>query len=170
LYAGSEVAFAGWISTFMIKIRYGDPSKMGYVTTGYLAGLTVGRMSLGFLVGHFRRGELFVAAFIVLAIVCLFVIWFVPVLVVSAVLAGLFGFVIGPVFPTVVVVALKKLPTRLHVSGISFAAAMGGAGATVFPFVNGIIANHYGPEVLCPLCVGLFGTMLLCWLVIIKWF
>ena len=170
LYTGGEVGFAGWISTFMIEIRHGDPSKMGYVTTGFWTGLTVGRILLGFLVGYFKLEELFVVGYLILALAFLLILWLVPNLIVSAVCAGLFGFVIGPIFPTIIVVAIKKLPTRLHVSGVAFAASVGGAGSAVFPFVNGIISNHYGPKVLGPLCVSLYGAMLVVWLALTKWF
>jgi fucose permease len=155
----------------MIQIRHGDATKMGYVTTGFWTGLTVGRVGLGFVIGYFKLGEeWFVTCLIVLGIVCLLVLWLVPVLVVSAICAALFGFVIGPLFPTIVVVALKKLPTRLHVSGVGFAAAIGGAGAAILPFINGTLSDHFGPKVLGPFCVSLFGAMLVLWLAVVKWF
>jgi fucose permease len=170
LYVGAEVSFGGWITTFMIVVRHGNRHKMGFVTTGFWTGLTVGRMSLGFVAGRFRREEIQAAIYMALAIGCILVFWWVPILYVSAVFAALFGFVIGPLFPTVVVVAVKKLPKRLHVSGVGFASAVGGAGAAVLPFINGVIADEYGPQVLCPLVFSLFTAMLILWLIILKFF
>lgn len=170
LYVGGEVSFGGWITTFMIVVRHGNRHKMGFVTTGYWTGLTVGRMTLGFVVGKFRREELHAAFYMSFAIAFILVFWWVPNLYVSAVFAALFGFVIGPLFPTVVVVAVKKLPKRLHVSGVGFASAVGGAGAALLPFINGVIADEYGPKVLGPLVFSLLTAMLIVWLVILKWF
>lgn len=170
LYVGAEVSFGGWITTFMIVVRHGNRHKMGYVTTGFWAGLTVGRMSLGLVAGKFRKEELQAAIYMSLALGCIVVFWWVPNLYVSAVFAALFGFVIGPLFPTVVVVAVKKLPKRFHVSGVGFASAVGGAGAAMLPFINGVIANKYGPKVLSPLVFTLFSLMLILWLFILKFF
>lgn len=171
MYVGGEVSFGGWISTFMIKIRNGDPDKMGYVTTGFWTGLTIGRVVLGFLMGYLQWSEqLFALFYMACALVCIVLLWVIPNLVVSAVFSGLFGLAIGPLFPIVMVVALQKLPRRLHVSGVGFAAAIGGAGAAVLPFVNGALATSYGPKVLCPLVLALFSAMMLIWLVIVKFY
>ncbi|ANB12149.1 Bsc6p [Sugiyamaella lignohabitans] len=168
LYVGAEVAFGGWISTFMIKVRHGIEKKMGYVTTGFWAGLTIGRMIIGFLIGHYGAEDYFVLGFLSASIGFLLIIWLVPVLVLSAVFAGLFGVAIGPLFPTIVVAAMKKLPVRLHVSGVGFCVAIGGAGAAIPPFINGVVANKFGPRVLGPFEVVLLGLMLATWIVVIR--
>lgn len=171
MYVGGEVSFGGWISTFMIKIRNGNPEKMGYVTTGFWTGLTVGRMVLGFLMGYLGWSEqLFAIFYMVCALACIVLLWVIPSLVAGAIFSGLFGLSIGPLFPIVMVVALQKLPRRLHVSGVGFAAAIGGAGAAILPFVNGAIATEYGPKTLCPLVLALFAGMLSIWLVIVKFY
>jgi fucose permease len=170
-YVGAEVTFGGWISTFMIKIRGGETAKMGYVTTGFWAGLTVGRMSLGFLAGYFEGHEEWLTVTLqVMSLIMLALIWAINDLVLSAICTGFYGFFIGPLFPTVVVVAVRKLPKNLHVSGVGFSAALGGGGAAILPFLNGVIAQHYGPKVIGPLCVSLMSAMLLAWLVQMKFF
>jgi fucose permease len=170
IYVGAEISFAGWLTTFMIVIRHGNRHKMGFVTTGYWTGLTVGRIVLGFVLGVFHREEFQAALYMATAIGLTLVFWLTPNLYVSAVFAGLFGFFIGPLFGTIVVVAIKKLPKRLHISGVGFAAAIGGAGAAIFPFINGVISDTYGPKVLGPLVVSLLSTLLIVWFVILKWF
>jgi fucose permease len=155
----------------MIKIRGGETAKMGYVTTGFWTGLTVGRISLGFIVGYFEGHEEWTTvALQLLALVMLALVWGINNLVVSAVCTGFYGFFLGPLFPTVIVVAVRKLPKKLHVSGVGFAAALGGSGAAVLPFLNGVIAQHYGPQVIGPLCVSLMSAMLIAWLMLIKFF
>jgi fucose permease len=44
-YQGAEVAISGWIISFLVQIRHGDPSKVGYVTSGFWAGITLGSHS-----------------------------------------------------------------------------------------------------------------------------
>jgi fucose permease len=41
-YQGAEVAISGWVISFLVKFRHGDPSKVGYVTSGFWAGITLG--------------------------------------------------------------------------------------------------------------------------------
>lgn len=170
LYVGGEVAFGGWITTFMIVVRNGNKDKMGYVTTGFWTGLTVGRMTLGFVTGYIKHEDMLVAIYLCLSIAFILLFWLVPVLVASALFAALFGFCIGPLFPTVVVVAVQKLPKWLHVSGVGFSAALGGAGAAIIPFINGVVANDFGPKVVGPFVFSLFAAMFLTWLVVLKFF
>lgn len=41
-YQGAEVAISGWIISFLVQFRHGDPTKVGYVTSGFWAGITIG--------------------------------------------------------------------------------------------------------------------------------
>jgi fucose permease len=46
LYQGAEVSISGWVISFLINVRKGDPTKVGYVTAGFWAGITIGRLLL----------------------------------------------------------------------------------------------------------------------------
>lgn len=48
-YVGIEVALGGWIVTFMIKVRHGGAFASGMTATGFWLGITVGRVTLGFV-------------------------------------------------------------------------------------------------------------------------
>ena len=43
-YQGAEVAISGWIISFLVQFRHGDPSKVGFVTSGFWAGITLGEL------------------------------------------------------------------------------------------------------------------------------
>jgi fucose permease len=43
LYVGTEITIGGWIVTFLRTVRGAGPSA-GYVSTGFFAGLTLGRV------------------------------------------------------------------------------------------------------------------------------
>lgn len=45
-YQGAEVSISGWVISFLINARGGDPSSVGYVTAGFWAGITIGRFVL----------------------------------------------------------------------------------------------------------------------------
>ena len=73
------------------------------------------------------------------------------------------GCFLGPIFPAAVVALSRLLPSRLHISGISFAATVGKSGGSIFPFAVGAIAHVKGVEVLQPIILALEGAILLLW-------
>ncbi|KAK4938248.1 hypothetical protein LTR66_015107 [Elasticomyces elasticus] len=162
-YVGIEVALGGWIVTFMIRVRDGNPFASGMTATGFWLGITVGRLVLGFVTP--RLGEkLAIAIYLPIAMALQLVFWLVPQFYVSAVAVSLQGFFLGPLFPAAVVATTKLLPKHLHVSGVGFAAAFGGCGGALFPFAVGAIAQAKGVQVLQPIILALLVVDLGLWL------
>lgn len=113
-----------------MRIRHGQPFASGMTATGFWLGLTIGRVSLGFVTP--RIGErLAISIYLLVAMGFELIFWLVPQFMVSAVAVALIGFTIGPLFPAGIVVATKLLPQELHVAAIGFSAALGGGGAAV---------------------------------------
>ncbi len=48
-YVGIEVAIGGWIVKFMLEVRAGNEFASGMTATGFWMGITVGRVTLGFI-------------------------------------------------------------------------------------------------------------------------
>lgn len=162
-YVGVEVALGGWIVLFMIRVRKGDEFSSGMSATGFWLGITVGRVILGFVsprVGIKLSTAIYIAAATALELV----FWLVPQFYVSAVAVSLQGFFLGPLFPSVVLVASQLLPKRQHVVVIGFAAAFGGCGAAVLPFLTGLLAQAKGVQVLQPMVLALLVTLLAVWM------
>ncbi|KAL3303791.1 MFS general substrate transporter [Colletotrichum asianum] len=42
-YQDAEVSIAGWVVSFLIDSRQADPDTIGFVSSGFWAGITVGR-------------------------------------------------------------------------------------------------------------------------------
>ncbi|KAJ5376059.1 MFS general substrate transporter, partial [Penicillium cosmopolitanum] len=42
-YQGAEVAISGWVISFLVQFRHGDPNKVGFVTAGFWGGITLGK-------------------------------------------------------------------------------------------------------------------------------
>ncbi|KAF2145802.1 uncharacterized protein K452DRAFT_125748 [Aplosporella prunicola CBS 121167] len=162
-YVGTEVALGGWIVTFMMRVRAGAPFASGMTATGFWLGMAVGRVVLGFVTP--RVGEkLAIAIYLPLTMALELVFWLVPQFYVSAVAVSLQGFFLGPMFPGAVVAATRLLPRHLHVSAVGFAAAIGGAGAAVFPFVVGLVAQSHGVKVLQPIVLALLVVIWGVWM------
>ena len=129
-YVGAEVSTGGWIVTFMTNVRKGAPFSSGLSATGFWLGITVGRVTLGFVTP--RVGEkLAITIYAILALGLQLIFWLVPQFYVSAIAIALVGYFIGPFFPSAVIAAAKLLPPELHVAAIGFASALGGSGAAM---------------------------------------
>jgi fucose permease len=83
-YQGAEVSISGWVISFLLATRHGDPSSVGYVTAGFWGGITAGR----FLLSHpaHKVGEkIFVYGVVLGAAAFQMLVWFVPNIVGDAV-------------------------------------------------------------------------------------
>ena len=169
IYVGVEVALGGWIVTFMLRVRKGSNFASGLVSTGFWLGITVGRLSLGFMTARVFKSERdAVATYIGISMALELILWLVPRFVVSAVAASLLGFFLGPLFPAAVVAATKLLPKHLHVAAIGFAAALGACGACLLPFAVGAIAQARGVQVLQPIVLAMLASAMGVWIIIPK--
>lgn len=147
----------------MLRVRNASRYASGIAGTGFWAGQAVGRAGLGVVTERFGE-RLCLNIYLALIIAMQLVFWLVPEFVVSAVSVALVGFFLGPLFPGAVMVTAKLLPRRIHVSAIGFAMAIGGTGATVFPFAVGALASAKGVDVLPPFILGLVGVVGIVWL------
>lgn len=169
IYVGVEVSIGGWVVTFMLRVRHATPYASGATATAFWAGITLGRLVLGFVTARLFRSEKHaVATYTASAIVLQLLFWLVPQKVLSSVMAGLLGVCLGPLFPAAVVAMTKLLPKNQHVAAVGFAAAFGASGACVLPFAVGAIANARGVWVLQPIVLVLLVACLGVWLCIPK--
>jgi fucose permease len=122
-------------------------------------------MVLGFVTARaFETEKHAVAAYLGISIVLQLLYWLVPNFVASAVMVGLLGFFLGPMFPALIVAATKLLPKHLHVAAIGLATCLGSAGASFIPFAVGAIAEARGVQVLQPIVLAALFVLLSVWL------
>jgi fucose permease len=166
-YQGAEVSVSGWVVSFLISYRHGDPSRVGYVSAGFWAGITVGRFLLvhpAAKIGH----KIAVVSMVAGAVAFQLLTWLVPNVIGEAVSVAILGLLLGPVYPSATAVFTKLLPRSMHISSLSFISALGSSGGAFSPFVTGILAQNVGTMVLHPICIGLYGVMATSWLLLPK--
>ena len=149
----------------MTKVRSSSSFAAGATTTGFWAGMTVGRVGLSFVtphLGEFRS----VLLYILIAIALELLFWLVPSLIVSAIAVAFLGLVLGPLFGTAMVLTAKILPKDLHVGSIGFATAIGGSGGAIFPFIVGAVAQNRGVRSLQPIILALLAVIAGLWLLL----
>ncbi|KAK3079920.1 hypothetical protein LTS18_003586 [Coniosporium uncinatum] len=161
-YQGAEVAISGWVISFLISYRNGDPAHVGYVTAGFWGGITLGRFVLAPFAA--RIGEKrFVYGLGAGAIAFQLLVWFIPNVIGNAVAVSVVGLLLGPIYPCSMTVFTRLLSRNIQMTSISFIAAVGSSGGAVMPFMTGLIAQSTGTYVLHPVCIASFVAMLGCW-------
>ena len=161
-YQGAEVSISGWVISFLISYRHGTPSKIGYVTAGFWAGITLGRFLLSHpahLVGEKRA----VVGLIIGAALFQLLVWLVPNVIGEAVAVSIVGLLLGPIYPCATTVFTRLIEKRLQITSLSAVSALGSSGGAVAPFFTGLLAQEVGTWVLHPICMGLFAAMVGCW-------
>lgn len=166
-YQGSEVSESGWFISYLIDYRNGDPAKVGYVTAGFWAGITLGRFVLVYFAA--RVGEKrFVTGLTLGTVAFQLLAWFVPNVVGGAVAVSIIGLLLGPIYPCATTIFARLLPGNLQMVAIAFITTAGSSGGAVVPFTTGILAQAVGAFVLHPMCIGFFVVMLVGWLALPK--
>ncbi|TFK84381.1 MFS general substrate transporter [Polyporus arcularius HHB13444] len=161
IYVGTEVTIGGWSVTYVQEKRNGN-SNAGYISSGFFAGLMLGRLLLMWLnkkIGE--RRALFLYA--LLAIQLEVTVWVVPSLIENAVAVAFVGLLLGPMYPILMNHTTKILPRWLLTGCMGYIAGIGQAGSAVLPFLTGLLASRFGITSLQPFIVSMMSTMIVIW-------
>jgi len=163
-YQGSEVSMGGWIVTFLLDYRGGNPSSTGYVSSGFWAGITLGRFLLtSILSTNFgvRRSIMVLSIFITMF--DLFA-WLVPNTIASAIFVSLIGLCIGPIYPMMVSLLTRILPRKIRFCALVLGTAFGSSGGSAVPFAVGMVSEFVGTYVLHPIFLACYLAMVSSWI------
>ncbi|KAI5842991.1 major facilitator superfamily domain-containing protein [Morchella snyderi] len=157
-YQGAEVAIGGWTVSFLIASRNGDPGEVGYVVSGFWAGITLGRFALSPVCHRFGEKRS-VYCLILGSALFQVLVWTVPSIISNAVFVIIVGILLGPIYPCTMTIATRLIDNHLLVSSLSLISAIGSSGGAVAPFTTGLLASRFGAWVLHPVSIGLFVVM-----------
>ncbi|KAF2707807.1 MFS general substrate transporter [Pleomassaria siparia CBS 279.74] len=161
---GIESAISGWIVSFLIRARDATPYIASLSSSGFWAGMAVGRLSLGVVTDRISvRRAMVIYLSISIGLQSLFAVTSSPI--VSILLASMLGFIMGPFFPSGIVVLSGLLPSELHITAVSFVASVGQIGGAVLPFVIGATVQGLGIGVFKYVVLILLGVTLGIWIV-----
>ncbi|KAF2634520.1 MFS general substrate transporter [Massarina eburnea CBS 473.64] len=152
MYVGNETTISGWIVLFMKNARHATPYLSNISSSGYWAGMAIGRLALGHFtdkIGARKGAAIYLACAIVLQL--LFALIRSPII--SIVLMTSLGFIMGPLFPSGIVVLTQLLPKELHVKAVSLVSSVGQVGGAALPFGIGAVVDSLG--------IGVFRWVLL---------
>ncbi|EPS40397.1 hypothetical protein H072_5800 [Dactylellina haptotyla CBS 200.50] len=154
LFLGAGVTGGGWTVEFLVRIRGGDLSKMGYVPAGQNGGLFLGRLILAEPTKRWGERRM-VLIWCILTLAFQLVFWLVPNIAVNIVAISFVGFFSGPFFATGISVGSKLFPKRLQATSLGLVFALAQAGGSLFPALTGVIASKAGVQVLQPIMTAL---------------
>ncbi|KAK5049073.1 hypothetical protein LTR84_005496 [Exophiala bonariae] len=161
-YQGAEVAISGWVISYLITYRNGNPTEAGYIGSGFWLGITVGRFVLTHFAHKFGEKRAVIALTVGAAAFQLLV-WQVPNIIGNAVAEALVGLFLGPVYPCATAIFSKLLPRNMQVTALSVVGGMGSSGGALVPFITGMLAQKLGTVVLHPIVLISFAAMLVTW-------
>lgn len=122
-FLGAVLTASGWTVQYLVTVRNGKLSEVGYVQTGFAGGLFLGRLLLAEPTKRLgERRMVFVYALLCLGLELLF--WLVPNIVAGAVAISLFGFFSGPFFATGVSVGAQIFPQELRSSSLGMSTSI----------------------------------------------
>ncbi|KXH56456.1 MFS transporter [Colletotrichum salicis] len=166
-YVGTECTVSGWAVAFMLRVRHISTYASSICSSGFWAGMAVGRLALGAVTEKLTpRRAVIIYLVLAPAIVVLFMI--VQVLWVSVLSMTLLGFVMGPLFPSCIVEFVHYLPKELHVGAVSFVASLGQVGGGIIPYMLGAITQIAGLQVFPYMLLSQFAIIHLLWLISFK--
>lgn len=163
LYVGVEVSIGSWTYSFLTEERQTAGIVAAWLVSGYWFGLMLGRLVLGSIterLGHFLVIQLCLGG----TVLGLLLLWLVPLTPIAALGLALTGFSLGPIFPTLIAVISRLVPSRLIASAIGFMTSLGAGGAAFYPWLSGNLANAFGIWTILPFAIALTALVLGLWL------
>ena len=143
LYVGAEIGFSSWLYTYAITLQLADAVQAAYLTSGFWALFTFGRL-LGIWIAT-RFGSRPILFFdLAGCLLSLVLIWVAPhsLPVLWAGSMGL-GFSMASIFPTVLILAGERLRVSGTVTGWFLLGS--GAGGMLLPWLIGNALGSVGP-------------------------
>ncbi|KZT64538.1 MFS general substrate transporter [Daedalea quercina L-15889] len=160
------VSIGGWIVTF-VEDKRGGGASAGYISSGFFAGLMLGRIVLMQL--NRKLGERWVIVYYSLIVIILEVtIWVVPSLIENAIAVSFVGLLMGPIYPILMNHSSMILPMRLLTGCVGYIGAIGLTGSAVLPFITAVISSKFGIASLQPFIVSMVSTMIIIWALVPK--
>ncbi|KAK6457202.1 major facilitator superfamily domain-containing protein [Scheffersomyces xylosifermentans] len=169
-YQGAEVSLAGWIVSFFLDYRHGNPKLVGYAASGFWGGLTVGRLFFTKPMHAYFGARRAVILASVLSFVLVGIVWAVPNVIAESIIVSIAGVLIGPNYPLLVVYSAHDglIPRKIQVVSITVMSAFGVSGGALFPFMVGLVSQRAGTFVVLPAFLVLYFLMFICWICLPK--
>ncbi|KAG2732951.1 hypothetical protein G9P44_003941 [Scheffersomyces stipitis] len=167
-YQGAEVSMGGWIVSFFLDYRHGNPKYVGYSASGYWGGLTLGRLLLTRPLHKTLGARRAVTVVSIGSMAVVGLVWGIPNVIAEAVLIAFAGVLIGPNYPLNIAYMAHDglVPRKIQVISLTIMSAFGSSGGAIFPFIVGLVSQTTGTYIVLPIFIALYGLMVIIWVFI----
>jgi fucose permease len=159
LYVGGEITLSSWTYSFLTEARGIPTQTAGFLTGGFWAMFTIGRLAAGFLT-HRLGSRKIIFSGIVLALLGTALLWWNPFEFANVIAVVLIGLAIAPIFPALMSGTNQRVGDAYTANTIGFQMAMTGLGGAAVPSLVGVLAKHTSLEVV-PICLTVVFAILL---------
>jgi len=90
-------------------------------------------------------------------------VWLLPLAWMAAFGLFLTGFSLGPLFPTMIALTSRLVPSRLLASAVGFLTSLGSMGGALFAWLTGNLAQFTGLWILLPFMLATTICMVIVW-------
>jgi len=145
LFVAAEASCGGWVYSYALKLNVGSVATAAYLTSAFWGALTLGRLVSIPLAARFRPAALLLGnilgclaglAIILLGSCSLPILW---------VGTFVFGFAMGPLFPTTISFASTRMATTGRVTALFLIG--GSLGVMSLPWLIGQLFEPLGPQI-----------------------
>ncbi|KAH7305840.1 major facilitator superfamily domain-containing protein [Stachybotrys elegans] len=164
-YIGAALTASGWVTQYLVEVRGGNLSQMGYVPAGFSGGCFLGRLLLAEPTYRFGERRM-VFIYILLAVALQLVFWLVPNIIAASVAISFIGFFTGPLFATGMSVGSKLFSQEIHSTALALIFVVAQMGGSALPIITGVIASRSGVAILQPILVGVLAATGVSWLLV----
>ncbi|KAK4201883.1 major facilitator superfamily domain-containing protein [Triangularia verruculosa] len=162
-YLGVSVTAGGWVVEYLVDVRNGNLTQMGYVPAGFSGGCLLGRLLLPDPTHKWgERRMIFLYCLFCLGFQLLF--WLVPNIIAASVAISFLGFFLGPFFATAISVGTRIFPPDIRPTALSFLFVFAQLGGSLFPIITGVMGARLGVSVMQPVLVALISATGIVWL------
>ena len=161
LYVGVEASVGNWSYSFLLEDRHQATLLAGWIVSGYWLGLTLGRFLINTIAEHFHMGiEGLVYCCLAGTGMGGLLVWLLPSGQAATLGFCLIGFFLGPLFPSIIAVVPRLVPSDLVPSTIGLLIGVSVVGGGLFPWLIGTLAQYVGIWTLLPSILTL--TIFMC--------
>ncbi|POR32205.1 Uncharacterized protein TPAR_07586 [Tolypocladium paradoxum] len=164
-YLGSVLTASGWVVEYLVDVRHGSLSQMGYVPAGFNGGALLGRLLLAEPTHRFGERRM-VLVYCLIAVTLQLVFWLVPNIIAASIAVSFIGFFTGPLFATGISLGSKLFPSHLHSTALALVFVFAQMGGSLFPIITGVVSSNAGVAVLQPILIGLLTATAISWLLV----
>jgi fucose permease len=149
IYTGLEAAVGAWTYSLFTEARMIPMETAGLWVSLYWGSLTAGRLVFGLIVG-FASAHLLLYFCMVSIVAGTALLWLNLTSTLSFLGLALTGLVAGPIFPSLIAMTPVRLGKAHTANGVGFEIAAAALGQALLPAAIGMLANHYGLEMIGP--------------------